>query len=87
MAVELFIPCYFGSLVRAKSEVLGISVFQSNWNDQSLRFQSMIKLFISGVQRPIVLNTFKGLFVIALPTFVTVRIDGINGLFLGEFIK
>lgn len=72
MCLQLFIPCYFGSLVCAQSERLGNALFQSNWSGQPLRFQAQIKIFLSGVQRPIVLDTFKGLFAIALPTFVTV---------------
>lgn len=72
MLVELIIPCYFGSLVIAQSERLSVSVFQCDWHGQPLRFQWMVRMVIVAAQRPIVLYTFKGLFVIALPTFVTV---------------
>lgn len=72
MTIELFIPCYFASRVRAYSERLSCAVFHSNWNGQPVRFQVAIKMFITGVQRPIVIYTLKGVFVVALPTFVTV---------------
>lgn len=72
MLIELFLPCYFGSLVTASSERMSVSVFQSKWNDQPLRIQRMVNMVITGAQRPVVLYTYKGIFLIALPTFVTV---------------
>lgn len=34
-------------------------------------------MVIAGAHRPIILYTFKGLFVVALPTFVTVTVANI----------
>lgn len=77
MLIELFIPCYFGSLVSASSERLSDSMFQSKWNEQPMRFQWIVRMVIVGAQRPIVIYTLKGIFVVALPTFVTVSISNV----------
>lgn len=72
MTIMLFIPCYFGSVLSRKSELISGSLFRCNWPQQSVQFKSALAIFMRCSQKPIVLYTLKGLFAIELPTFVTV---------------
>lgn len=72
MGMELFIPCWYGSLVRAQSERLSGAVFEGGWVEMGVRYRRSMMVFVEGVRRPMVMYTWKRVFVIALPTFVTV---------------
>lgn len=77
MGLALFIPCYFGSMVRAKSDELSMAAFQCGWPlmRQTVGgggFHRVLLMFMQAAQRPIVQYTWKKVFTIALPTFVTV---------------
>lgn len=74
MGFQLFIPCYYGSILSYRSSELPDSVFKSNWTEQSRRFKSALTIFIRCAQKPVVLYTVKRTFAIALPTFATVKI-------------
>lgn len=68
MALQLFIPCYFGSSVIWQSSLLSIEMFQSNWaftsqNYKKLFLMSMVKMspsftLYAGRLVPLNLNTF-----------------------------
>lgn len=71
MIFEILMPCYYGSEIKAKSELLPARMFASNWTDQSKRFKSSMLIFGERSLRPI--TPFAGaLLPLALPTFVSV---------------
>lgn len=72
MLVQMFLPCYYGSVLTQESKQLAIQAYNSNWTEQSVRFKSGLQIFIERVLRPIVPCTAEGVFIIGLPTFVTV---------------
>lgn len=72
MTYQIFIPCYFGSIVTAKSEQLPLAVFGANWLDGGSRgLRSSVTIIGERVKRAI--TPFAGgLFAVGLPTFVSV---------------
>lgn len=81
MGLELIIPCWWGSQVMAASGRLSQAVFESGWwrvaavgggVEQQARFARLMRVFVERVRRPLVAYTWQKVFVIALPTFVTV---------------
>lgn len=74
MAIEIFIPCYYGSILTQNSNELCVRIYKSNWTDQSKRFKVAMNFFVHCSQQPIYLHTYKRLFFIQLQTFVTVKI-------------
>lgn len=71
MTYQISIPCYFGSIVKVKSERLPQYLLESNWIEQSKSFKSSVMIFGERAKRPI--TPFAGgLFAVGLPTFVSV---------------
>lgn len=73
MTLEIFIPCYYGSVVIHKSEQLTTKIFNSSWINRSKKYRSSIRIMLQRSLKPII-PLAGGMFVIALPTFVTVNI-------------
>lgn len=71
MFIEIYIPCYFGTLLHYKSSKLTEAVFHSNWTEQSVKFKRFLLLFAQGTIRPIRIFA-GGLFELNLPTFLSV---------------
>lgn len=71
MAIEIFVPCYFGSVVTAKSERLAGAMYASAWPERGRRFRGSMGVLVERSLRPIV-PLCGGLVVIGLPTFVSV---------------
>lgn len=71
MTIQIFIPCYFGSIVTAKSQQLAKCIYSSNWLGQTSEFQSSMRIFVERSLKPIVPKSV-GLIIIGLPTFVSV---------------
>lgn len=73
MIFEILMPCYYGSIIKAKSEKLPERLFASNWVEQSKQFKSSMLIFGERALRPIA--PFAGAILpLALPTFVSVTI-------------
>lgn len=71
VTLQIFVPCYCGSIVTYQSELLPRCIFYSNWAEQSKRFKSSILIFVERAKQPIV-PMAGGLFQIGLPIFVRV---------------
>lgn len=71
MTTEVFIPCYFGSVVIQKSNRLTTKIYESNWIDKVHSFKSSLKIMLINSIEPLT-PLAGGLFVIGLPTFLTV---------------
>lgn len=72
VSLEILVPCIFGSIVTEKSRIIPINLYGSNWPDQKRGFHSTMRILMERATEPIVLETYKGAFKIALPTFVAV---------------
>lgn len=73
MTIEIFIPCYFGSIVTQKSEQLSIRLYESNFVDQSKAFRSSMRIFVERSLQPIIPSAAGGILIIGLPTFIAVN--------------
>lgn len=72
MFIEIYIPCYFGTLLRYESSKLTEAVFHSNWTEQNAKFKRLLLMFAQGTIRPIRIFA-GGLFELNLPTFLSVN--------------
>lgn len=72
LVFEIFLPCYIGSIVMAKSEQLLGAVYQSNWIEQTPVYKSSLLIFGERAKRRIAPKA-GGLFALELPMFVSVR--------------
>lgn len=85
MTYQIFIPCYFGSIVNKKSEQLPLDLLESNWLGGSASMRRSVTIIGERVKRPII-PFAGGLFAVGLPTFVSVgdylRLVNFNKLFL-----
>lgn len=71
MTYQISIPCYFGSIVKHKSEQLPLDLLESDWLDGRTSMRRSITIIGERVKRPI--TPFAGgLFAVGLPTFVSV---------------
>lgn len=71
MTYQIFIPCYYGSAVQAKSEQLPGGLMAAGWLGASAAFRRSLTVVGERVKRTI--QPFAGgLFAVGLPTFVAV---------------
>lgn len=71
MIIEIFVPCYFGSVVMDKSRELTYDAFRANWLEQRPLFTKSLSIFVERTFRPIA--TFAGgIFLLHLPVFISV---------------
>lgn len=74
MIIEIFVPCYFGSVVVEKSRKLTHDMFLSNWIERGPLFKKSLGILVERTFRPIA--TFAGgVFLLHLPTFLSVNIS------------
>lgn len=71
MTLQIFMPCYYGSVVYAKSSVISTCGFESNWLGQSLNFKKSLIIFVERTIRPIDIKA-GGLFELNLKIFLSV---------------
>lgn len=72
MIFEILMPCYYGSMLKVKSEQLLEGLYSSNWMHQSRKFKSSMLIIGQRALQPIT-PVIGGLLPLALPTFVSVR--------------
>lgn len=73
MIVELFVPCFFGSLVTANSKLITHRIYDSNWIDKSQKYKKAIKIFVERTFTPIAFYA-GGQFLLDLQSFLQVFI-------------
>nr|QZH55112.1 odorant receptor 16 [Achelura yunnanensis] len=71
MIVQIFIPCWFGSRIIEKSQLLKLSIYSCDWTPQSRKFKSSLRIFSERVNRPIALTAGK-MFALSLGTFTSI---------------
>lgn len=67
---EIFLPCYIGSIVMAKSKQLLPAVYESNWIEQSTVYKASLLIFGERAKR-VIAPKAGGLFALELPMFVS----------------
>lgn len=71
MIIEIFVPCFFGSVVMEKSRKLTYDAFNSNWMAHGPLFRKSLSILVERTFRPVA--TFAGgLFLLQLPVFLSV---------------
>lgn len=74
MIFEILMPCYYGSIIKEKSEQLPTQMFSANWSEQSKKFKKSMLIFGERAIRPV--SPFAGgILALSLPTFVSVRLQ------------
>lgn len=76
---QLAIPCYLGSYLADKMDQISFNLYESNWPDMSPRFKSTMIIVLELGKQSVNICAWN-LFIISLPTFVSV-----SELF--EFVK
>lgn len=84
MVFELYIPCYYCTLVSSISENLPISIYNSNWLWQSLKFKRILKIMMLRSLKRERAIVSGGLFEVGLPTFLSVGKQ--QCIFLGNLL-
>lgn len=70
---DIFLTMYFGDLLIHKSDDLRVSLYQSNWVQQSLTFRRIAMILFERLQVPTVIRVGK-LFPLSLQTFSSVNL-------------
>lgn len=75
MLNEIFLPCYFGTILTSTNENVLKAIYSSNWPDMSQSFKNTMIIFVEQLQRPRVMKSGK-IFTLSLFSFLTVIIIG-----------
>lgn len=73
MFYQIYMPCFHGSNVIAKSNLLILSMYKCDWIPQSKPFKSNMKILMENMKQPIILVAYKRFCYIQLETFVNVN--------------
>lgn len=71
MIFEIFVPCYYGSVVIAKSNQLTRDMYFSNWLEQKPKYKSAMLILTLRTFRPVTIYG-GGIFSLNLVTFLSV---------------
>lgn len=74
MLIQIFVPCYFGTIVIGHFNAVTRSLYFSNWIPQTPRFQSSMQIFVARTLPPVAIKG-GGLFPLNLSTFISVSSD------------
>lgn len=71
MVLEIFLPCYFGTVMSIASSKLSTSLFHSDWNNGNKLLTKSMKIFIENTKKDLKLSAF-GFFNVNLTTFTSI---------------
>lgn len=69
---EIFMPCYFGTLLTETNDRLSGAIYSSNWPDLPQSFKKALIMFLEYTKRPKIMISGK-IFTVSLSTFLTVK--------------
>lgn len=72
MVAEIFVPCYYGTVLIDKSKELTDQIYSSNWINQKWKYKQAMMIFVERTLRPIRIRA-GGLFLLNLQTFLSVN--------------
>lgn len=58
MVCQLYLPCYYGNRITARSEDLAVALYDSNWYEWKLQDQKAMIVMLARFQRPIIVKAF-----------------------------
>lgn len=67
----IFVPNYFGNMLKVKSEEFVDDVYDCCFYEQNLKFKKMFLIFLHNVQEPWIIK-YNGIFGLSLEYFVEV---------------
>lgn len=70
-SIQLYVPCYYASILTEKSNELSTAIYNCNWIEQSPEFKKLMLTFVESNKKPIIPRA-GGLFEVGLPMFVRV---------------
>lgn len=80
MLTEIFVPCYFGSVVTQKSNEITRHIYESNWIPQTEKYKQAYRIFVERTFYPIKLHA-GGYFVLGLETMLKVNFKYITKIY------
>lgn len=74
MLTEIFVPCFFGSMALAQSNLIMRRIYESNWIEQDSKYKQALCIFVTRSSQPIHLCVEK-VFLLDLHTFLKVKLS------------
>lgn len=71
---QISVPCHFGSRLLNASEGIGRAIYKSPWHRRDHKCKRAYMVFVECTLRPIAIRA-GGLFMLSLPTFVSVSTE------------
>lgn len=71
MAIQIYLPCYYGNEITINSGNLNNALYHSNWTDLNIKTKKLMYIYMEFLKRPIVLKAGK-FFNIGLGVFTRV---------------
>lgn len=86
LVFQIFLPCYLGSVVKAKSGRLLRAIYESNWTEQSADYKMAVIVFAERTKQEITPKA-GSMFALDLPMFlsVSVRVCFVFKIIMVEF--
>jgi 7tm Odorant receptor len=69
--LQILLPCYFANNLTLASEQLSMSLFHSNWTNESKKFKTAMKLLVENSKKPLRISAF-GVFNMNLENFLRI---------------
>lgn len=73
VVIQLFVPCFFGSILYYKTNRLTVALFHSDWIDKKLPFKRLFLMFMQSVSAPVTILAGR-MFKLDMTTFLSVNI-------------
>nr|AXF48769.1 odorant receptors OR13 [Lobesia botrana] len=71
MIIQILVPCWFGTRIQDKSQLLSHAVYSCDWCAKSRYFKSSLRLFVERANKPLSITAGK-MFPLSLTTFTSI---------------
>lgn len=73
MICQLYLPCFYGNRITARSEDLSVALYDSNWYEWSLQDRRDMVFMLARLQKPVIVKAF-GIMIFNLEVFSNVSL-------------
>ncbi|KAH9641620.1 hypothetical protein HF086_009223 [Spodoptera exigua] len=71
MILQIMAPCWLGTRIMVKSQLLTFSVYNCDWTTRSRQFKSNMRFFVDRANKPLSITGGK-MFILSLDTFTSI---------------
>nr|AST36253.1 putative odorant receptor OR13 [Hedya nubiferana] len=71
MIIQILVPCWFGTRIQDKSQLLSEAVYSCDWSAKTRYFKSSLRLFVERANKPLSITAGK-MFPLSLTTFTSI---------------